>query len=371
MSLENKNNEHIAIKELESERSKLKIKDYTLSVSELSNLYISNELIIRPEYQRLFRWDRYKKSLLIESMLLGLPIPPLFIAENNDGTYELIDGLQRTATILSFLGNLRSTDSNNQKDSFALVSCNALKQLNECTFKNLPDLIKLKFKRYRLTFVIIENDSAMAIKYDMFKRLNTNSEILSHQEMRNCIYRGSLNKVIVEMAKNKQLRENIPLSNSQSDKMQYEEYLLKILAFSKSKILNKFIKNNKIFSDKQYLDYFMEESLSSNELNEKSLSEDFLSYIDVIGKLNKIAKNKIFNKYNKRFSPAHFDMLSNYIIKIITIKHEEVDIKKVYENYTSFVEDKKIIAKLEDISKSSRKRTLERIELFNDYIKKR
>ncbi len=86
MSLESSENEPLILKQLKSERSKLKIKDYTLSVSELVNLYIEKELIIKPEYQRAFRWERDKRSILIESMLLGMPIPPLFVAENSSGT---------------------------------------------------------------------------------------------------------------------------------------------------------------------------------------------------------------------------------------------------------------------------------------------
>lgn len=76
-----------------------------ISFGELINMYKAGELVIRPEYQRLFRWTRTQKTALIESILLGIPVPPVFVAEDGNGIWELVDGLQRVSTIVSFLGN--------------------------------------------------------------------------------------------------------------------------------------------------------------------------------------------------------------------------------------------------------------------------
>ncbi len=81
---------------------------YQMSVGEIVTMYDNSEIIIDPEFQRLFRWDISQKSKLIESLLLGIPLPSIFVFEKGNGSWELIDGLQRVSTILEFMGKLRS-----------------------------------------------------------------------------------------------------------------------------------------------------------------------------------------------------------------------------------------------------------------------
>src|SRR5271157_2941167 len=83
---------------------------YPMSVGELTNLYRSGELQIRPEFQRLFRWSNLQKSRLVESILLGIPLPSIFVAQTEGGTWELVDGLQRISTILRLQGELLDKD---------------------------------------------------------------------------------------------------------------------------------------------------------------------------------------------------------------------------------------------------------------------
>lgn len=92
--------------EITFERDRLSTDRMDISFGELINLYKNKELIIRPEYQRLFRWSSKQKTALIESILLSIPIPPIFVAEDKNGVWELVDGLQRVATFLSFFGEL-------------------------------------------------------------------------------------------------------------------------------------------------------------------------------------------------------------------------------------------------------------------------
>src|SRR5262245_13862052 len=79
---------------------------YPMSIGELTNLYRSGELIIRPEFQRLFRWSNLQRTRLIESILLGIPLPSIFVAQTEGGKWELVDGLQRVSTILQLQGEL-------------------------------------------------------------------------------------------------------------------------------------------------------------------------------------------------------------------------------------------------------------------------
>lgn len=88
------------------ERKRLSSDRLDISFGELINLYKNKELIIRPEYQRLFRWSHKQRTALIESILLSIPIPPIFVAEDKNGVWELVDGLQRVSTFISFFGDL-------------------------------------------------------------------------------------------------------------------------------------------------------------------------------------------------------------------------------------------------------------------------
>src|SRR5882762_8996737 len=83
---------------------------YQMSIGEIVSMYDNREIIIDPEFQRLFRWDVGQKSKLIESLLLGIPLPSIFVLETRNSSWELIDGLQRVSTILEFMGKLRGPD---------------------------------------------------------------------------------------------------------------------------------------------------------------------------------------------------------------------------------------------------------------------
>lgn len=80
---------------------------YPMSVGELTNLYRDKELIIRPEFQRFYRWSSSQKSRLVESLILGIPLPSVFVAQTETGIWEVVDGLQRLSTIFELQGELR------------------------------------------------------------------------------------------------------------------------------------------------------------------------------------------------------------------------------------------------------------------------
>jgi uncharacterized protein with ParB-like and HNH nuclease domain len=91
-------------------RKEIAADGYEMSVGELLNLYRDNELIIHPDYQRLFRWSELQKTRFIESLLLGIPVPPIFVFQTQKGAWELIDGLQRLSTIFEFVGVLKGRE---------------------------------------------------------------------------------------------------------------------------------------------------------------------------------------------------------------------------------------------------------------------
>lgn len=161
-----------------------------ISFNELLDMYLSKELVIDPAYQRLFRWSEAKQSRFIESLILEMPIPPLYMLEVEANVYELIDGLQRISTWLHFRG--KHPDRLNEDKSLAqlrLTECDIVKSLNGLTFVQLPNAVQIKLKRNFIRVEVIRRDSDARLRYHMFKRLNTGGAPLSPQEVRNCTVR--------------------------------------------------------------------------------------------------------------------------------------------------------------------------------------
>jgi hypothetical protein len=152
-----------------------------LSFGEIVNLKRDNEIRIDPDYQRLFRWSDEQRLRLVESVLLRLPIPPIFFIENEDGRYELIDGLQRVSSMAQFI-EAGVIDRN----PLQLMGCDIVPELNGLTFDQLPLTLRLQLKRSAVRALIIKRQSRDFLRYEMFKRLNTGGSELSAQEIRNC-----------------------------------------------------------------------------------------------------------------------------------------------------------------------------------------
>jgi len=181
-------------KQIEEARKEIAPDGYEMSVGEIINLYRDNELIIHPEYQRLFRWDNSKKTRFIESLLLGIPIPPIFVFQNDDGVWELIDGLQRLSTIFEFVGILRIRNGDGKKvDPTTLEGTKFLPDLSDKTWETrkhggqgIGKTAQLLVKRARIRVEILKQESDPSAKYELFQRLNTGGEVLTEQEVRNC-----------------------------------------------------------------------------------------------------------------------------------------------------------------------------------------
>jgi uncharacterized protein with ParB-like and HNH nuclease domain len=167
-----------------------------MSIGELINLYRDKELFINPKYQRYFRWNDSQKTKFIESLLLGIPIPPIFVYTAGK-KWEIIDGLQRMSTILEFVGQLRDPDDPDQKrilppsvmnGTTLLPSLNNKKwePLNDEDEDALTDEQRFDIRRVRIRVEILKKESDPNTKYELFQRLNTGGSSLSEQEIRTC-----------------------------------------------------------------------------------------------------------------------------------------------------------------------------------------
>jgi hypothetical protein len=168
-------------KQIDQKIGEVRTEPLDLSYGEIINLHANKELVIQPEYQRLFRWSAEQKSRLIESILLELPIPQIFVIENQDGIYELIDGLQRVSSVLQFVEPAQL-----QLEGFELQGCDIVPDLNGKKNSDLPLSLRLRLRRSTLRTIVIKRQSKSFLRYEMFKRLNTGGSILAPQEIRNC-----------------------------------------------------------------------------------------------------------------------------------------------------------------------------------------
>lgn len=168
----------------------------SMSISELTSLYKEGILDIRPEFQRLYRWDLEQKSRLVESVLLGIPLPSFFVAQSESGKWELVDGLQRTSTLLEMQGLLRAADGS-ELPPLIFAGTKHLPDLEgkswtgvDCESDALTDAQKLDIRLSRLDIRIIKRDSDPKAKFDLFQRLNSLGSALTPQEIRNALITG-------------------------------------------------------------------------------------------------------------------------------------------------------------------------------------
>lgn len=178
--------------EIAERRRAINTDAYAMSIGELVNLYRDDELDIHPEFQRFFRWSDEQKSRLIESLLLGIPVPSIFVQQRQDGVWDVIDGLQRLSTIFQLVGILKNEEGG-VVDPLILRGTKYLPSLedkrwgDEAANNILDREQQLLVKRSKLDVQIVLRESDEASKYELFQRLNTGGSLLSDQELRNCI----------------------------------------------------------------------------------------------------------------------------------------------------------------------------------------
>lgn len=165
---------------------------YSMSVSEMVAMYRDGELRLHPEFQRFFRWTPEQKSRLVESLLLGIPVPPIFVSELQDAKWDVIDGLQRLSTIFELMGELRDIKGE-LKAPLQLTRTHYLPDLegrcwvHENADFRLSDAAQIRIKRARLDVNIVRSTSDKDVKYEVFQRLNTGGAKATDQEVRNCL----------------------------------------------------------------------------------------------------------------------------------------------------------------------------------------
>ena len=237
-------------------------KDYTIEL--LVNKFNRRDFFI-PPYQREFVWLPKNKTLFIESIFLGLPIPFMFFGNCEDGRMEIIDGAQRVQTIVEFTNN-----------KLALSNLKKLTALNGFYFRDLSEAQQRKFFNRSVRIIVLEEDTPNDARQDLFYRINTTGLKANDSEVRRGSYLGRFTTFIEECSVNEDFVELSPMSVDKERRYERFELVLRFFAY-----LNEH--ENFRHEVNTFLDNYLKKHLDS--FDEAEFRSEFLSMVEFV-KLN-------------------------------------------------------------------------------------
>lgn len=182
----------------------------------------NRNILFIPEYQREFTWDNGRQSKLIESIILGLPIPFLFVAEDQKSRWEIVDGSQRIRTIHSFIS-----------DELVLEGLESLSTINGLKFSQLEKSRQGKILDTALRFIVLSEETTDDVKFSMFERINLGSDLLKAMEKRKGLYPGKFTEFIYEYVEsNDKFKKLTPVDVFLENRQERNELLLRFFAIS-------------------------------------------------------------------------------------------------------------------------------------------
>lgn len=212
-------------------------------IHDLYTRYKDGDLILQPDFQRQFVWDKKKANRLIESVLLEIPLPVIYLAEEGNGKESVIDGQQRLTAFFSFIDG-KYPDGKN----FKLRGLQVFKELNGTLFVNLDKVYQKKIKKCPIRTITFKKESEKDLKFEIFERLNTGSVPLNDQELRNCVYRGPYIELLKQMSTYPDFMYLLGLE-SPDRRMKDVELVLRFASFYHSTYLNYKSPMRKFFND--------------------------------------------------------------------------------------------------------------------------
>lgn len=298
---------------------------------------IKNGVIkLDPEYQRRHRWSNEVSSGLIESLILNIPIPLIYISQDVDvdqevgseaARYSVIDGQQRLTAINKYLGN-----------EFPLQGLTVLSDLNGSYYKDLPPFLIRRLEERTLRCLRIDSTIDSQVKYDIFERLNSGSVKLEPQELRNAVNRGDFNSLIKNLAQNEDFRTLVQINNNDPDqskkvqKMEDVELVLRFFALSN---------DNYKTMKKGFKQFLSDEMRRMNDLPKSVLDSLEHKFTKTMRLIRQTFGDKAFAKYRSEgsafvamstFNSAVYDALAVSVADVIDLDNPTfpVDVTKSY-----------------------------------------
>jgi len=369
----------LLLEQVAKHRREIKHEVITYGLSELITMHKAEDIQIRPEYQRLFRWNRDQQTLFIESLLLEIPFPPVFFYENEDGRWELLDGLQRLSTVIKFMGHAtdvpeqyRAAGKNDEewhdetrndiKQPLQLLETEYLSELDGLTFVRLPTSLQLNLKRARIQIYVLKRETHPSYKYEVFRRLNSAGSALKEQEIRNCatrLFDDKFPDFIQEISRDGNFLAALDLSDEEVRAARGDELALRFLTMKNNharfkhdvgELLTEYMKH--VASGKEAFDYDHERALFKR------------TWTVIVAALPD----------GKIFRPAGGGLFSPTIFEIIALAVAlQIDAAEKFPPTDLAAKLRSLIsaAKAEGLTgagTNSRKKTLGRIERARDYL---
>lgn len=356
------------LKAIHDSRDEIKTDNGRLSVSEIITRYKEKELILDPNFQRMFRWSIGQKSRLIESILLGIPLPPVFVAIDKNGCEIVIDGVQRLSTILEFTKNLpflinkkaleeedeeeqseeeqieteQQEDINKTEetssDTYQSFNLQNLKKITELNGKNWDDLGVVVQRLINKTYISVISISAVRnehTKFELFQRLNTGGTHLSPQEIRNCLIIMRDENVYKKLAAFAVSKEFTRILGISSNKIK-EDYPMELLVRYLVAKRNKFKIEDYSLSYTEIRDFFDEEIIKLIEDNSFDIDQEISELSRAIDLLDTSLKGLSFKKnFRGSFSNSAFEVILVGLVENID-KYNPTNIRdKILEVYAN------------------------------------
>jgi hypothetical protein len=349
----------------------IRTKSLDISFNELLDMYEKSELIIRPEYQRLFRWSEGTQSRFIESLLIELPIPPIFVIERSEGVYELIDGLQRISSYMHFRGrHPERTNYDGSLHCLELIDCDIVKDLNGLTFNDLPKALQIKLRRNFTRVEVIRKESDSKLRYHIFKRLNSGGYPLTPQEMRNCTIRildDAFIDYLRDLGANEDFNKCLNLSEGRLLQRYDEGLVLRFFAFKNHR--DHYVHDVEDFMT-EYAEDVASKTLPFDYVNEKYVFEKTFRILNNTMDIYSFTPMNEKGQYIYRFSSYHFEAftlgIQRYLQQIDPLN--ETQIKKMHDMFIEIKTDPAFRSITAGGGKNSLKQLQERIEFVERRI---
>lgn len=338
--------------EIREQRRNVGFDTYDITVKQLIDMVSEEQIHVSPEYQRHFVWDEERQSNLIESIFLGIPVPSLFMATNEDSSWEVIDGLQRITTLINFVRpSFKNPDKDVATKTLRISELSKLISLSGAHYSDLPQTIKLNFLTRPIRITVLNDLSDFQVRFDLFERLNTGGIVLHEQEIRNCVFIGKFNNFIKKCAEHKKFFALIRRTDK-GGRGNMEELALKFFAYFEDR-------DSFTHSVKNFLNDYMSRKTKKFD-NESDLHDLFEN---VVSTLTDALPGGIVRSNRPNTTPLA--LAEAVMVGVADVLHSGQTINK--ENLVAVLEDLEL-KKLMAGGTNTKPKLLRRIELIREAV---
>lgn len=337
---------------------KIKVRTVNVVVDQIVSRIEHDEINLAPDFQRMARiWDDKRKSRLIESLLLRIPIPVFYVAANENEKWDVVDGIQRTSTIYDYV-----------KDCFPLTQLEYLTKLNGCVYKALPRQMQRRISETQLVVNVIEAGTPEEVMFNIFRRINTGGMTLSGQEIRHALHPGLVRDYLKKLAESEEFLKATGVS-IKKERMADRECVLRFLAF--------YVESWEKYSTDSPDEYLGTTMKKINRMEDRERSDLFADFKKAMRGAYEIFGDDAFRKRydpNDKRRPINKALLEVWSIGLVRRTDEEIRIlvdnrEEVIERFTSLMNNDPEFDKSISYSTGNPARVRKRFQAVDTLIK--